>query len=143
MSNRDRLKKLIQAAGITQAKAAELIAEATGRPLTDRAVRSWLTEPDKPSYRPCPDWAITALRAVAKQGKGGARGPKDKVTDLERELSDIRQEVANHYAHAGRLIEWIRNPKRKHAVNAFTEGPERQVAYAVEDALGKKNPSKT
>jgi hypothetical protein len=33
------------------------------------------------------------------------------------------------------LIEWIRNPNRKEAMHAFTEGPVRQVAYAVEYAL--------
>ncbi len=34
-----------------------------------------------------------------------------------------------------RLIEWIRDPNRKEAIHAFTEGPIRQVAYAVEYAL--------
>lgn len=33
------------------------------------------------------------------------------------------------------LIEWIRDPNRQEAVHAFTEGPVRQVAYAVESAL--------
>ncbi len=33
------------------------------------------------------------------------------------------------------LIEWIRDPNRKEAIHAFTEGPVRQVAYAVEYAL--------
>ena len=33
------------------------------------------------------------------------------------------------------LIEWIRDPNRKEAEYAFTEGPVRQVAYAVEYAL--------
>jgi len=33
------------------------------------------------------------------------------------------------------LIEWIRDPNRKDAIHAFTEGPVRQVAYAVEYAL--------
>ena len=33
------------------------------------------------------------------------------------------------------LIAWIRDPNRKEAVYAFTEGPVRQVAYAVEYAL--------
>lgn len=30
---------------------------------------------------------------------------------------------------------WIRNPKRTPANTAFTEGPDRQVAYAFEDAI--------
>lgn len=33
------------------------------------------------------------------------------------------------------LIEWIRDPNRKEAIHAFTEGPVRQVAHAVEYAL--------
>lgn len=31
-----------------------------------------------------------------------------------------------------RVMEWIFDSERKPAVNAFTEGPERQLAYAVE-----------
>lgn len=41
----------------------------------------------------------------------------------------------NEYARAALLVEWINNPKRKSAVHAFTEGPERQVAYAIEKKL--------
>nr|ARO45346.1 hypothetical protein [Pseudomonas syringae pv. actinidiae] len=26
-----------------------------------RTVRSWLNDPDKPSSRPCPDWAVEGL----------------------------------------------------------------------------------
>ena len=33
------------------------------------------------------------------------------------------------------LIEWICDPNRKEAMYAFTEGPVRQVAYAIEYAL--------
>ena len=33
------------------------------------------------------------------------------------------------------LIEWVCDPNRKDAIHAFTEGPVRQVAYAVEYAL--------
>lgn len=38
----------------------------------------------------------------------------------------------NEYAKASLLIDWINDPKRKEAIHAFTEGPERQVAYAIE-----------
>lgn len=33
------------------------------------------------------------------------------------------------------LLDWINNPNRKQALLSFTEGPERQIAYAVEDAI--------
>lgn len=52
------------------------------------------------------------------------------------ELVVERARRANSYADAGRVVEWIRTGvARKLAVHAFTEGPERQIAYAVEDAL--------
>ena len=57
---------------------------------------------------------------------------------LLRDLTNERVERVNNWAHAGRLILWISDPKRKPAITEFTEGPERQVAYAVErreDAL--------
>ena len=38
----------------------------------------------------------------------------------------------NAHADAGRLIAWIQSSDRKPANTAFTEGPDRQVAYAVE-----------
>lgn len=46
----------------------------------------------------------------------------------------LRAEMANNRADAGRLIDWIK-AGCKNANTAFTEGPERQVAYAIEDAL--------
>jgi hypothetical protein len=36
---------------------------------------------------------------------------------------------------ASRIIGWIKSEPRKSAVTAFTEGPLRQIAYAVEDAI--------
>lgn len=35
------------------------------------------------------------------------------------------------------VMEWIFNHDRKSAVTAFTEGPERQIAYAVEWLIGE------
>lgn len=64
----------------------------------------------------------------------------DRLTHALRaaqdELVDERARRANSYADAGRMVEWIRSgATRKPAVSSFTEGPERQIAYAVEDAL--------
>lgn len=61
MSNRERFLALLAAHGVTQAGAAALICADTRRPCSVRAVRSWLNDPDKPSSRPCPDWAVEAL----------------------------------------------------------------------------------
>lgn len=41
------------------------------------------------------------------------------------------------HADYRRVVEWVKNPKRKQANLAFTEGPERLIAYAVEEALKK------
>lgn len=35
----------------------------------------------------------------------------------------------------GRVCAWIRSTDRRRANLSFTEGPERQIAYAVEDLL--------
>lgn len=61
MDNRARFLELLEAYGITQSKSAELISAITERPCSDRTVRSWLNDPEKPSSRPCPDWAVSAL----------------------------------------------------------------------------------
>ncbi len=66
MDNRTRYLALLDAHRITQAESARLIAYLTKRPCSARTVRSWLNDPDKPSSRPCPDWAIEALEQVIR-----------------------------------------------------------------------------
>lgn len=63
MDNRERYQVLLTLSGITQEQSAQLIEEQTMRPLKLRTVQSWLADPEKPSSRPCPDWAIIALQA--------------------------------------------------------------------------------
>lgn len=67
MSNREEFKRLLTENGITQADSAALICAQTQRPCSVRAVRSWLNDPDKPSSRPCPDWALEALTNALKK----------------------------------------------------------------------------
>lgn len=62
MDNRHRYLLLLEQYSITQAKSAELIAAVTQRPCSARTVRSWLNDPEKPSARECPDWAVAALQ---------------------------------------------------------------------------------
>lgn len=66
MSNRVEYKRLLDEYGLTQADSAALICKQTQRPCSVRAVRSWLNDPDKPSSRPCPDWALAALKNALK-----------------------------------------------------------------------------
>lgn len=69
--------------------------------------------------------------------KADERKVTETVARLRKELFDERMERTNHWAHAGRVIVWIGNPNRPPAVTAFTEGPERQIAYAIERRYGK------
>lgn len=61
MDNKTRFELLLRDCWLTQTKAAKVISEITQRPLSARAVRSWLTDPANSSYRQCPEWAINAL----------------------------------------------------------------------------------
>ena len=64
--NRAEFMALLEANGLTQAEAANLICVYTHRPCSVRTVRSWLNNPDKPSSRNCPEWAVNALREAIK-----------------------------------------------------------------------------
>jgi hypothetical protein len=73
------------------------------------------------------------------QGSGRAneeprfRNRKEGGLYMRPAVSESR--CVNEHADAERLVEWINDPQRKPAYLAFTEGPERQVAYAVEGLL--------
>ncbi len=54
---------------------------------------------------------------------------------LEAENLTLRSERANKLADVERVCAWIDDPSRKRAVLAFTEGPERQIAYRFEGLL--------
>jgi len=61
LANRARFDELLSQYGLTQKRAAEMIAEQTGRPCSVRTVRAWLNDESSPSWRPCPQWSISAL----------------------------------------------------------------------------------
>lgn len=61
--------------------------------------------------------------------------PKPSYVELEAKLHAMAVERANRLADSERIIAWLDDPKRRRAVNAFTEGPERQLAYRFEDLL--------
>lgn len=62
MKNRKKMLDLLAHANITQKQAAQMIAEYTRRPCALRTVQAWLNDPDAPSARTCPDWAVDALK---------------------------------------------------------------------------------
>lgn len=60
-TSRERYIELLETYKITQAESAALICAETKRPCSVRTVRSWINDPDKPSSRPCPAWAVEVL----------------------------------------------------------------------------------
>ncbi len=64
--NRTEFLAILADNRLTQAQAAYLICEYTRRPCSVRTVRSWVNDPDKPSSRTCPDWAVDALKEALK-----------------------------------------------------------------------------
>lgn len=75
--------------------------------------------------------------AIMWERKNDERAAHETISRLRKELFDERMERANHWVHAGRMILWITDKNRKPAVTAFTEGPERQLAYAIERRHGQ------
>lgn len=70
MDCQERLRALIDKAGITQDQAAYLIAKETKRSCSVRTIRAWLADGTKPSARPCQEWGVKALEAqLARQKK--------------------------------------------------------------------------
>lgn len=57
------------------------------------------------------------------------------IRDLRRELVELKLRCVNNHASADRIIAWLQDDNRKPAMTAFTEGPERQIAYEVERLL--------
>lgn len=68
-NNRAAFMALLADHGLTQAQAAYLICEYTRRPCAVRTVRSWVNDPDKPSSRSCPGWAVEALAEALKRNR--------------------------------------------------------------------------
>lgn len=86
MDNRKRYQQLLDANGIKQRESAVLIEAVTLRPCKERTVRSWLNDPDKPSSRPCPDWAIAALeKAIDYLDRAVVRG-RERAVALDSAL---------------------------------------------------------
>ena len=68
--NRERLIELMLASRLDTSDVARILSEQTMRPCSRRTVQAWLSEPEKPSSRPCPEWAVTVLEVRLKTTKG-------------------------------------------------------------------------
>ena len=62
LKNQKEFREILAKYGITQAQAAVLITQETNQKVGTRKVRSWLANPEVPSARSCPNWAVTALK---------------------------------------------------------------------------------
>lgn len=85
---------------------------------------------------------ISAL-SVENQGQSDqiyAYPPSSMYPDGQtwKQVAETQAVRLVHSADAERVIEWIRSGTNR-AVLAFTEGPERQIAYAVEDDRLRRN----
>jgi phage I-like protein len=63
--NQEELREIIEKLGITQAQAAELITKDTLRKVSTRTVKMWLAASTAKTARPCPIWAVIALKRAA------------------------------------------------------------------------------
>lgn len=61
--------------------------------------------------------------------------PRPSYEAIEAELHKLKVEKANHLADTRRIVAWLEDPRRKRAIHAFTDGPERQMAYRFEMLL--------
>ena len=77
-----------------------------------------------------------AAKLIGLCAPGPRKGLLDEIaTEIEAAVSETQANCVNTHASAERLIAWLKDRKRKPGIIAFTEGPERQVGYAVEAAM--------
>lgn len=60
--NRKALRELMKKVNLTQQEAAEILAKKTGRSCSRRILSAWLADPNLPSSRICPNWAVIELK---------------------------------------------------------------------------------
>lgn len=74
-ANQTQLQAIIVKHGYTQLQVSQILEARTGRPCSLRTVQAWLANPDLPSARACPDWAINALNLQnSKKKRSGGTG---------------------------------------------------------------------
>jgi hypothetical protein len=65
--NKQQFRELIEKAGITQLEASVLVSQYTNRPCSVRTIRAWLSDSSIKTHRPCPNWAVDALKTALKR----------------------------------------------------------------------------
>lgn len=66
MDNGQELRKIIEAAGVTQAKALELFNKGQARPLTLGQWKAYLAAPESARRSPCPDTVLGRTKKLLK-----------------------------------------------------------------------------
>lgn len=90
---------------------------ATPKPGVEVRAPGAATKPDLAKYR-------ERMKATIEKAK-------------ENDPTEMRRRIATEYVRAARLTAWLNDPQRKPAHLAFTAGPERDVARAVETRLAQ------
>lgn len=77
-----------------------------------------------------PPERIERMHAAIQRYKG-SMSPQDELEALRRQVSDLLIEK-NRRADPARIEAWLNEDPRRPADEAFTAGPERQIAYLIE-----------
>lgn len=65
LRNQQEFRELLEKLGITtQAQAAKELTRLTGRPISVRAIKTWMAAPTAVTAAPLPDWAISNLKKM-------------------------------------------------------------------------------
>lgn len=72
---------------------------------------------------------------MAKNNRGSLESDTRDLARIVQKLETENLRLRAERVNTGRVIAWIRDPRRGRAHTSFTEGPDRQIAYAVEDVL--------
>lgn len=93
------------------------------------------------NLRPSLSWGDALLRIQELQ-KLLAEKEKE-LAELNAEKARLWSERVNEYARASRIVEWLSQKTPNSAKLEFTEGPERQIGYAVENWIFKEGEKST
>lgn len=79
-----------------------------------------------------PWWFLISLSACSVKIKTGKKDCRKECDEIANKLHKERIDSENY--HSERMVEWVRGGA-KNAVTSFTSGPQRQIAYAVENLV--------
>lgn len=81
LKNQQEFREILAKYGITQAQAAELITKETAKNIKIRTLRTWLANSEAVSAKPCPIWAIVALKKATMDLEVAEQKESEKKDD--------------------------------------------------------------